>query len=136
MELNNQDHPDTCSPTLPLKPRTHGKHFPMVSGCQDLVPQVEKRFQDGELDMTTIKPLLGTVKFHDVNEVMNVRHLVEWEGQALKDKLVQMPGLLDHTVFEDTDNLMSLMSVKSKTFYYHVVRAQCINSSPMCEHLA
>ena len=103
----------------------------MVGDCQDLVPQVEKWFLDGQLEMSKIQPLIGTVMSHDVPDVMGVRVLVEWEGQALKDKLLQTPGLLDHTLFEDVDNLMSSMSTKSKTFYYHVLRAQCINSSSM-----
>ena len=127
-ELINQDQPSTCS-TLPLKPCTHWTYFLMVGGYQDLVPQVEKWFHDGQLDLAEIKPLTGTVKFHEVSEVMGTRDLVEWEGHALKDKLLQAPSLLDHTDFEDVDRLMSLMSVKSKTFYYHVLRAQCINSS-------
>ena len=88
-----------------------------------------KWFHDGGLDLDEIKPLTGTVKFHDVPEVMGTRDFVEWEGQALRGKLLELPSLLDHTYFEDDDRLMSLMSVKSKTFYYHVLRAQCINSS-------
>ena len=103
----------------------------MVDGCQDLVPQVEKWFHDGQLDRSKIKPLLGTVMSYDVPDVMSVRELVEWEGQPLKDKLVQSPSLLDHTSFLDVDPLMSAMSTKSKTFYYHVLRAQCITSSSM-----
>ena len=89
-----------------------------------MVSQVEKWFHDGGLDMSNIKPLTGTVKFHDVPEVMGKRDLVEWEGHPLKDKLLQDPSLLDHTCFENVDRLMSMMSVKSKTFYYHVLRAQ------------
>ena len=95
------------------------------------MPKVETWFLNGELDLTKIKPKVGTIMFHDVPEVMNVRLLAEWGGQSLRDKLVQLPSLLDHTHFQDTDRLMSLLSVKSKTFYYHVVRAQCTNSSPM-----
>ena len=130
VELTNQDQTSICS-TLPFKPCTHWAYFLTVGGCQDLVPQVQKWFHDGQLDLAEIKPLTGTVKFHDVPEVMNTRDLVEWEGQGLTDKLLQTPSLLDHTHFEDVDRLMSLMSVKSKTFYYHVLRAQCINSSSM-----
>ena len=100
-----------------------------------MVPQVEKWFQDGELDMTPIKPKIGTIMFHEVGEVMDERHLEVWDGQGLRDKLVQSPSMLDHTTFEDTDRLMSMLSVKSKTFYYHVARAQCINSS-LGEHSA
>jgi len=95
------------------------------------VPQVEKWFQDGELDMTTIRPLVGTVKFYDVPDIMEKQHLVEWEGQGLRDKLLKLPSLLDHTHFEDTDPLMSMCSVKSKTFYYHVLRAHSIRRPPM-----
>ena len=101
----------------------------MVGGCQDLVPQVLKWFEEGSLDMDMIKPPQGTVKFHEVPEVMGNRDFVEWEAQQLNDKLTQVPDILDHTHFEDTDRLMSMMSSKSKTFYYHVLRAQCINSS-------
>ena len=90
---------------------------------------MEKWFHDGQLDRSKIKPLLGTVMSYDVPDVMSVRELVEWEGQPLKDKLVQSPSLLDHTSFLDVDPFMSSMSTKSKTFYYHVLRAQCINSS-------
>ena len=82
---------------------------------------------DGELDMDSIKPLLGTIKFHDVPEVMDARQLAEWDGDALRDKLAQLPSLLDHTFFEDDDRSMSMMSVKYKTFYYHVLMAQVIN---------
>ena len=126
VELSNLDQ---------LKPCTHGTYFLMVGDCQDLVPQVEKWFHDGGLDYSSVKPLPGTVKFNDVLEVMASRELVDWEGQALKDKLNASPSLLDHSFFEDVDRLMSMMSVKSKTFYYHVLRAQCIILVvPPCEH--
>ena len=89
-----------------------------------MVSQVEKWLHDGGLDMSNVKPPMGTVQFHEVDEVMGNRDLVDWEGQPLKDKLLQDPSLLDHTCFENVDRLMSMMSVKSKTFYYHVLRAQ------------
>ena len=134
VELSNLDQRIACS-TLPLKPCTHGTYFLMVGDCQDLVPQVEKWFHDGGLDFSSVKPLPGTVKFTDVLDVMHSRELVEWEGPALKDKLAACPSLLDHTHFEDVDRLMSVMSVKSKTFYYHVLRAQCIILVLLpCEH--
>lgn len=117
-------------------PRTDWEYFSMTGGCQDLGSQVQKWFEDGELNIDSIKPLIGTVKFHDVPDVMNARMLVDWEAQALRDKLLQSPSLLDHTHFMDTDQLMSMMSVKSKTFYYHVLMAQCINSPCPWEHFA
>ena len=95
------------------------------------MPQVEQWFQDGEFDMNTIKPLVGTEKFSDVSDIMDKRHLVEWEGKGLRDQLLQLPSLLDHTHFEDTDPLMSMCSVKSKTFYYHVLRAHSSRRPPM-----
>ena len=85
--------------------------------------------QDGGLDMTTIKPLVGAVKFYDVAEIMDKRLLVEWERKGLRDQL--LPSLLDHTLFEDTDRLMSMCSLKSKTFYYHVLRAHSSRRPPM-----
>jgi hypothetical protein len=81
--------------------------------------------------MNTIKPLVGTVQFSDVSDIMDKRHLVEWEGQGLRDQLLQLPSLLDHTHFKNTDLLMSMCSVKSKTFYYHVLRAHSIRRPPM-----
>ena len=81
--------------------------------------------------MNTIKPLVGTEKFSDVSDIMDKRHLVEWEGKGLRDQLLQLPSLLDHTHFKNTDPLMSMCSVKSKTFYYHVLRAHSSRRPPM-----
>ena len=92
---------------------------------------MEKWFQVGELDMTTIRPLAGTVTFFDVTRFMEKQHLVEWEGQGLRNQLLQLPSLLDHTHFKNTDPLMSMCSVKSKTFYYHVLRAHSSRRPPM-----
>ena len=41
------------------------------------------------------------------------------EARNIRDRMVKKPGMLDHTGV--ADSMLSMMSVNSKTYYYHVL---------------
>ena len=42
--------------------------------------------------------------------------------ETIKHHMIKYPGMLDASIFDDP--MMSKMSLKSKTFYWHVLRVQ------------
>ena len=83
----------------------------------------------GEIDASLVLPPAGTALFWTVENLMKSRELEVMEHDNFADALIKSPGILDHTTFDDA--VMSMMSTKSKTFYYHVLMSQVINFLPV-----